>query len=137
MRAQAAAENRVAVVEQVVGVIVAAVRGPRLGDVLRGLLRGDVLENDPQRREIAPQLQQVTVDEDGLAIEDIDFGSVTSPWIEQRHAVALAAASVHRKWRRSVTPASLFVVAPAGYNLTGDKAGLAGARAFRPPAWRR
>ena len=74
VRPQAAHEERVAVVEQVVcrdggrGVVT------RLGHVLRRVGRGDVLEHHLQRRKVVAQGLHDLVDEHGFAIEDIHVG---------------------------------------------------------------
>ena len=70
--AQATHEERVAVVEQMVGGERGGGEGIRLGDVLGGLLGCDVLEDNFQFGEIAPQPNQLGVDEDRLAVEQVD-----------------------------------------------------------------
>src|SRR5450755_2574654 len=72
VRPQATAEQRVAVVEKMVRGDGRGRVGTCFGDVLCALPGGDVLEDDLQRREVAPEAEQVTLDEDRFAIEDVD-----------------------------------------------------------------
>ncbi len=97
VRPQAAGEQRVAVVQQVM-------RGDRRGEravamtvghVVGRLLRRDVLEHDAQRRERRAQRDQLLVDEHPLAIEQVDGGIGDLAVHEQRHAARL-----HRFERR-------------------------------------
>jgi hypothetical protein len=74
MRTQAALEDRVAVVQQVVrgdrrG---SPVRRASLADVLRGVFRRDVLEHHLQLGQVAAQRLEHAVDEHGLAVEQVE-----------------------------------------------------------------
>ena len=76
VRAQAAGEDGVAVVEQVLrrdGRRKRAVGRGRLADVVGGLAGGDVLEDDPQPGHAAAQRLEDPVDEDRLAVEHVDL----------------------------------------------------------------
>ena len=86
VRPQPAAEDRVAVVEQVVGGDRGADPVAGLFHVLRRLAGGDVLEDDAQRREVAAQRLEHPVDEHRLAVEDVDVGIGHLAVHQQRHA---------------------------------------------------
>ncbi|CAM2144453.1 hypothetical protein PT2222_160049 [Paraburkholderia tropica] len=89
VRTDAALENRVAVVEQMVRRdrrAEQAGRGVIGADVIDGVLRRDVLEHHLQAREVAAQRRHHAVDEDLLAIEQVDVGARHLTVHEQRHA---------------------------------------------------
>ena len=121
VRPDAAREDRVAVDDQVL-------RRDRRGDVragcldeIHGLGRGDMLEHDLQRREVAHQRRSTRSMNTASRSKTSTSGSVTSPWTQQRHADPL-----HRLQRRvrccamSVTPCAELVVACAGIELGRD-----------------
>ena len=89
MRAQAAAEEGVAVVQQVVRGDGGAGKQVALLHVLHGFARGDVLQHDLEFREIAPQGYELLLDEHRLAVEHIDTGVGDLAVHQQRHAGAL------------------------------------------------
>ena len=72
VRPDAADEERVALIEQVVRGDGCRDRATGLCHILRRLSGGDVLEHDAQCREIAPQRLEHSLDEDRLTIEDVD-----------------------------------------------------------------
>jgi len=57
--------------------------------VLRGLAGGDVLENDFQLGEIAPQRHELLLDEHSFAVEQVDVGAGDLAVHQQRHVGAL------------------------------------------------
>ena len=71
MRTQAAEKDRVAVEQQVVRGDRGGGVGTGAGDVLRGILGGDVLEHHLQLGEVAPQRHHHLVDEHRLAVEQV------------------------------------------------------------------
>ena len=126
VRAQAAGEDGVAVVEQMV-------RGDRgghvragLGDILRRVAGGDVLEDDLQLGEGIAQRLHHLLDEASLAVEDIDGRIGHLAVDQQQQALAL-----HHLQRRvglaDVGDARVAVGGGAGrVELERDHAGLAG-----------
>ncbi|MNR04282.1 hypothetical protein D3C85_1202260 [compost metagenome] len=89
MRAHAALENRVAVVQHVL-------RRDRRGDralgvthVLGALFRRNVFEHDLQCREGAPQGLHHSLDKNGFAVEHVDGRVRHFPMHQQRHAALL------------------------------------------------
>ena len=106
MRPDAAGEQRVAREQQVVW-------GDGRGDTfacaaheLHGDARGDVLEDDAQPRHALCERRQDSIDEACLAVENFDVG--------RGDFTVHLCASVASSRRMSVTPASEWVVAPAG-----------------------
>ncbi|MNS69597.1 hypothetical protein D3C72_1029140 [compost metagenome] len=73
MGTDAALENLVAVVQQMMRRDGGGDRAFRFGHVLRRILGGDVLEHDGQGREGAAQRAHHALDEDGFAVENVDF----------------------------------------------------------------
>ena len=71
VRADAAGEDGVAVVEQVVGGNGGGQPFISLCHVLGGVFGGDVLEHDGQRRKVAPQRREHAFDEDGFAVKQV------------------------------------------------------------------
>ena len=86
MRADAAAKDGVAVVEQVVRGNGGADRPLGLGHVLRRFAGGDVLKHHFERREIAPQGDELGVDEHRLAVKQVDIGRGHFAVHQQWHA---------------------------------------------------
>ncbi len=89
MRADAAFEHRVAVVQQVM-------RGQRRGDIvrracneLRGIPGGDVLEHHAQPGQVVQQRLQHALDEHRLAVEHVHCRVGDLAVHQQRHAAAL------------------------------------------------
>jgi hypothetical protein len=78
------------------------------------LQRGDVLQHQAQPRKALQQRRQHALDEDPLAVEDVDLGVGHLAVHQQRQAVCLHARQRGGAFRMSVTPASELVVAPAG-----------------------
>lgn len=89
VRTNAANEQRVAVIQQVVCRDGRADRPLRVAHVFGGVLGGDVLEHDLERRKIAAQRLHHGVDEDGFAIEDVDRGVGHFAVHQQGHADVL------------------------------------------------
>ena len=85
-RPDAAREDGIAVVQQVVRRDGGTQQLIALAHVLRGLARGDVLEHDLQAREIAAQGDEVAVNEDGLAVKEVDVGTGHLAMYQQQHA---------------------------------------------------
>ncbi|MCY1274369.1 hypothetical protein D9M70_229910 [compost metagenome] len=89
MRADAAGEDRIAVVQQVVSGDGRTDRAAGFLHVLRGVPGGDVLEHHFQLRHVAAQRRHHLLDEDGLAVEDIDGGVGHLAVHQQRQPFAL------------------------------------------------
>ncbi len=89
MRANAAGEDGVAVVEQMMGRKGGGGEAVRFLHVLRGLQRSDVLEHNFELGKITPQGDELGVDEHRLAIENIDLRRCHFTMHQQRHAGAL------------------------------------------------
>ena len=89
MRADAACENRVAVVEQVVCCDGGGRKRASLGDILRRLFRGDVFKNDFQLRKVLAQRNQLGFDKDRFAVKQINLAVCDFAVNQQRHASAL------------------------------------------------
>mmetsp|Transcript_16910 Transcript_16910/g.40159 ORF Transcript_16910/g.40159 Transcript_16910/m.40159 type:complete len:295 (+) Transcript_16910:853-1737(+) len=126
VRPQAPGEQRIAVVEQVLGREGGGGEAVRLGHVLRRLLGGDVLEHDLELGHGRAQRRHHAVDEHGLAVEDVDVGVGHLAVHEQQQALAL-----HRLQRRvglaQVGHAGVAVGGGAGrVELEGDDTGLLG-----------
>ena len=74
VRTNATRENGIAVEKQMVGRDSCCRQRPGIPYILRRLLRRDVFQNDLQARKVAPQRNQLGVDEDGFAIKQVDIG---------------------------------------------------------------
>ncbi|MNO89275.1 hypothetical protein D3C76_807540 [compost metagenome] len=86
VRADAAHQHVVAVVQQVLGGNGRADVGRRFADELRGIAGGDVLEHHLERREAFDHATHVFVDEALFAIEDIDLATRHFTVHQQWHA---------------------------------------------------
>ena len=73
MGAHTTHEERIAVVEQMVGSDGGGGKASRLRHVLRSFAGGDVFENDFQLGEIALQRDEVLVDENRFTVEEVDI----------------------------------------------------------------
>ena len=89
VRPQAAHEQRVAVVEQVVGGDGGGGEAVGAGHVLGGFAGGDVFEHHLQLGEVAPQRRHHAVDEHGLAVEEVDLAIGHLAVHQQQQAGAL------------------------------------------------
>ena len=130
MRADAALEDGVAVVQQVMRGDGGGQVGAGVLHVLRRFLGRDVLEHDLELGEVAAQRAQDAVDEDGLAVEQVDLGVGHLAVHQQQQARAL-----HGLQR----PVGLAHVGHAGIAVGGgtgrvelerDHAGVPGTRDF-------
>ena len=73
MRANAAQENGVAVVEQMVSGDRRTQKAARFGHVLSGLFCRDVLKDNFQLGKITPQRLQLGFDENGFAVKQVNL----------------------------------------------------------------
>ena len=89
VRTNATGEDRIAVVQQVMrgngggGETVSRAR------IVRRLTRGDVLHHDFEFREIAPQRDELGVDENGLAVEQVNIAGSHLAMHQQQQALSL------------------------------------------------
>jgi hypothetical protein len=89
VRADAAGEDGVAVVEQVVRGDGGGGEPAGVAHILRGLFRRHVFHDDLQLGEVAAQRNELLVDEDGFAVEQVDFGGGDLAVHQQQHASTL------------------------------------------------
>ena len=89
VRADAAGEDGVAVVQQVLGGEGGGGEVVGIAHVLGSFARGDVLKHNFQRGEVAAQRDELLVDEGGFAVEQIDVGAGDLTMHQQQHVGAL------------------------------------------------
>ena len=87
--ANAAGEDCVAVVEQMLGGDGGTQKWVGFVYVLRGFLGGDVFHHDFEFGEVAPQGNQLLVNENGFAVKQINVGTGHFAMYQEQHASAL------------------------------------------------